>query len=331
MAWREIYWGGSAEAENAAFKRLAADINLAQEKARRAAGTAAVDRAFHAKPLLVTDKAELTFRSDLPADLTAGFARPGAHYPVTLRISNAANRPGPDNDPDMRGIALRVRVSGGGEHDLLATNYHVSHARNARQFVRFAVATAGGTPSRLLGIGELVFSEGPAETVRMLRNVSKARRKIDSVALETYWSRGAMRWGPSLAVRFLLRPIAAAPIGQKFGEDPDGLSKEVAARLGAGAVRFELALQRYVDERKTPIEDTAIAWEPNVAPIEPVGTLTIPQQDVNSAEACERARTINASAFNPWNTTDEFRPLGNLNRARKSVYAASAALRRSAG
>ncbi len=32
-------------------------------------------------------------------------------------------------------------------------------------------------------------------------------------------------------------------------------------------------------------------------------------------------------AFNPWNTTDEFRPLGNLNRARKAVYDASSAQR----
>ena len=32
-------------------------------------------------------------------------------------------------------------------------------------------------------------------------------------------------------------------------------------------------------------------------------------------------------AFNPWNTTDEFRPLGNLNRARKAVYDASSAHR----
>ena len=31
--------------------------------------------------------------------------------------------------------------------------------------------------------------------------------------------------------------------------------------------------------------------------------------------------------FDPWNTTDEFRPLGNLNRARKAVYDASAAHR----
>ena len=265
------------------------------------------------------------FRPDLPADLAAGFVQAGARYPVIVRISNAANRPGPDNAPDMRGIALRIKVSAIEQHDLLATNYHVSHARNARQFVRFAVATAGGTVSRLVGIAGLVFSEGLSETIRMLRNVAAARRKIKSVALETYWSRGAMLWGPNLAVRFLLRPAADAPLADpKFVADPEGLSKEAAARLAAGPIQFELCIQRFVDFKATPIEDTSIAWTSEATPI---ATLTIPQQDVNQPEARAMFRVINALAFNPWNTTDEFRPLGNLNRARKDVYDASAAHR----
>ena len=193
---------------------------------------------FTSKPLLATDNAELHFYANLPPELSAGYAQPDARYPVTVRISNAANRPGSDSDPDMRGIALRVRVSETERHDLLATNYPVSHARNARQFVNFAVATAGGTVSRVFGIGGLLFSEGPAETVRMLKNVKEARRKIDSVALETYWSRGAMRWGPTLAVRFLIRPLNAAPVAGNF-TGADSLSQEIATatRQRAGPVR----------------------------------------------------------------------------------------------
>src|SRR4051812_12662159 len=143
MSWVETYQDGSAEAEHLAFKALADDIMHAQLKARRAAGgdalVVAVDRAFHAKPLLAVDAAELHFRPDLPDSLTAGFGQADARYPVVVRFSNAANRPGPDNEPDMRGIALRIKVSPEEQHDLLATNYHVSHARNAGQFVRFAV------------------------------------------------------------------------------------------------------------------------------------------------------------------------------------------------
>ena len=48
--------------------------------------------------------------------------------------------------------------------------------------------------------------------------------------------------------------------------------------------------------------------------------LTIPAGDVSTVDALAQARVIDTMAFNPWNTTDEFRPLGNLNRARKAVY-----------
>ena len=70
MSWVEKYEGDGADAEHLAFKALADDIMHAQLKARRAAGgdalVVAVDRAFHAKPLLAVDTAELHFRPDLP-------------------------------------------------------------------------------------------------------------------------------------------------------------------------------------------------------------------------------------------------------------------------
>ena len=60
-----------------------------------------------------------------------------------VRFSNAAGTGQPDTKPDLRGVALRVQVSPEESHDLLMTNFPVSHARNARQFVEFAKATAG--------------------------------------------------------------------------------------------------------------------------------------------------------------------------------------------
>ena len=226
-------------------------------------------------------------------------------------------------------MALRVQVSPEESHDLLMTNYPVSHARDAHQFVEFAKATAGGSVSRLLGIVGLLRLFGLDETKRMLKNVMAARRrKVTSVATETYWSRGAMSWGPNLAVRYLLRPAPGtepAPAVPK--DDPSYLTNEATRRLLQGDVRLELCIQRYVDSASTPIEDTAVEWSERVSPPEPVAVLTIPGGDVSTVDALAQARIIDAMAFNPWNTTDEFRPLGNLNRARKAVYDAGAAHR----
>ncbi len=86
---------------------------------------------------------------------------------------------------------------------------------------------------------------------------------------------------------------------------------------------FELCLQLYVDEKNTPIEDTSIEWTETASPPIPVATLAISARDIDAVEARTAERLVDQLAFNPWYTTDQFRPLGNLNRARKQVYQAS--------
>ena len=82
-SWQETYAGGSAEAERREFDRLSIDIMRAQLRAKKASGSANVDRAFHAKAVLAVEDAELLFRDDLPDELTVGFAKPGSHYRAT--------------------------------------------------------------------------------------------------------------------------------------------------------------------------------------------------------------------------------------------------------
>jgi Animal haem peroxidase/Catalase len=332
-AWKETIVGGTPQAERAEFEQLAQDIMRMQVKNAKTASAHGVphgvDRAFHAKSTLATDRAELKFRDDLPSSLSHGFAQPGRVYPVVVRFSNAAGIGQSDAAQDLRGAALRVQVSPEESHDLLMTNFPVSYARNARQFVAFAVAMTGDRAEQVQGVLRLIRMFGLQETVRMLKNVSEGRRRtVCSVATETYWSRGAMRWGPTLAVRCLLRPAPdTAPGPHPARDDPDYLSTEAARRLAQGDVRFELCVQRYVDEHSTPIEDTAVRWSERVSPVEPVAVLTLARGDLSTDDALAQAQLIAAMAFNPWNTTDEFRPLGNLNRARKAVYDASSAQR----
>ena len=332
-AWKETLAGGTPQAERAEFEQLARDImrlQLRNAKTASAHGVPhAVDRTLHAKSTLATDRAELRFLKLLPADLSHGFAQPDRAYPAVVRFSNAAGTGQSDAAHDMRGVALRVQVSPEKSHDLLMTNFPVSYARNARQFVTFVVAMTGGPPAKLRGVLRLIRLFGPRETVRMLWNAWRSRRRtVRSVATQTYWSRGAMRWGPTLAVRYLLRPApGTADALRPPKDDPNYLSAEAARRLALGDIRFELCVQRYIGEDSTPIEDTAVRWRERVSPAEPVAVLTLAGGDLSTADALAQARLIDAMAFNPWNTTDEFRPLGNLNRARKAVYDASSAQR----
>jgi hypothetical protein len=323
--WRERYEGGSAEAERLIFDGLACeimDVQLANKKRERAGD---IQRTFHAKSALGVTNAKLRVLSDIPKNLQVEFAKPGAEYQTTVRLSNANGARHADYKKDMRGAALRIEVSPEEYHDFLATNFPVSHARNAHQFVAFAKAMAG---SKLLILPRLILSVGFFETIRMLRSVTTGAGVVDSLALETYWSRGAILWGDAGPVRFQLRPArGATEAAPASSTDCDFLHHEIADRLRAGDIRFDLLVQPYVDETRTPIEDAAVEWtEAASAPIA-VATLTIPQQDVDAAEGRTAERLVDELAFNPWNTTEAFRPLGNLNRARKAAYTASSAQR----
>ncbi|MFJ7043048.1 peroxidase family protein [Streptomyces sp. NPDC101112] len=327
----ERYEGGSPEAERLVFERLARELMEVQVRNRRAGG-GGVARAFHAKAPVAVENAWLRFHDDLPAALRVGFAQPGAEYPAVVRLSNASGIRQGDGSPDLRGAAIRVRVSDDESHDLLATSFPVSHAANAREFVAFAKAMAGARSPLHKAFGLLVklpLAVGFTTAGRMRRNVREAtRRSVNSLANETYWSRGAMLWGDAGPVRYLLRPAPGTPVSPAPDRrDPDFLHREFARRLGQADVAFDLCVQRYVDERRTPVEDASVEWKDAVAPAVPIARLTIPSQELDGAEARAAAGRVEDLIFNPWYTTDAFRPLGNINRARKAAYRASGAHR----
>ncbi len=322
---RETYQQ-SAPAESRVFARLAEQMLLVQHKNRQYASRLGVDRrtgrAFHEKATL-TVRAVLRFNPEpeLAPGLRVGFAQPDREYQAVVRFSNASGLIGPDRRRDLRGVAIRVFVEPEGvSHDLLMTNFPVSHARDATQFVQFARATAGGPLAKLPGAITLAFRAGLLETIRMYRIALKgAGRRVDSIATERYFSRGAIRWGADNAVRYSLVPLPAGqPAGRPDPKDPDYLRHEAERRLAAGPIRFTLQVQPFQDYLRTPIEDASIPWlESDSVPI-PVATLTIAQQIPENMEPVD---------FNPWNTTEDFQPLGNINRARKTAYDASAAYR----
>lgn len=328
----ERYVGGSPETERVLFDALARDLMRVQLKIKKRDGAAGVERTFHAKAILGVRNATLRFHSDLPEDLRVGFAQPGAEYPAIVRLSNASGSRRPDYAPDLRGAAVRIEAGPDEVHDLLMTNYPVSHAQHAREFVAFAQAMAGADTTLRRGVAlfaKLPMAVGWSAASRMRCNVmAGTRRPVRSLALETYWSRGAILWGDAGPVRYRLRPVDAPAAPPPSQTDPDYLGREIIGRLERSDAVFELCVQRYVDPARTPIENGAADWHERDAPVIPVATLVIPRQDLDTADARAVAARVDDLAFDPWNTTEAFRPLGNLNRARQATYQASSAHRR---
>ena len=102
------------------------------------------------------------------------------------------------------------------------------------------------------------------------------------------------------------------------------MRKELAARLKHGDVIFYFKIQRYVDAKKTPINNATKVWK---SPYETVAQLVIPRQDLETGEARAHKKLIENTALNPWNVFfSEFEPVGSTNRARQRAYQAGTAL-----
>ena len=73
-----------------------------------------------------------------------------------------------------------------------------------------------------------------------------------------------------------------------------------------------------------PIEDPTVEWSEKISPFESVARITVQPQDFDSREQnlfCDNL------SFNPWHALPEHRPIGGINRLRKSVYEAVSAYR----
>ncbi len=276
-------------------------------------------RPQHAKHLAVTRAAQFVVAQGLPHDLQVGFLIPGASYVCSVRFSNAGAMILADSEKDLRGCALKVTVADGKMHDFLMTNAEIHHAKTA---VEAMWASYGlyrpGKLKKLRGIIALALKFGPATALRIVGTLSvQVKRPIESLATESYWSRSPYRFG-SVVGKFRLAPDRQpSPVAANCND----LTEELCQKITQAPISFGFEIQRYADEATTPLEDSTQAWS---TAFERVATLTIPQgANLREFEAVE------ALVFNPWTVSGEdFEPLGNMNRARRQVYAASAAARR---
>ena len=330
---KEQYSGGSAEAEYKEFQQLARGIMQIQSKVRKRVSRHGVphpiQRAFHAKATLAVDDAELRFNDDLSADLRVGFAQPGAG----VSHDRALLERGRQRQARFRAGLARHRITDPGRRQ------HVTRfaGHQLSRFARPECPPVRGVRESDCGRSHFNGSRAraPGETVRNPRDRPHAgqrpnraqtagRQRRDPDVLEP--RRADVGAGAGRAV--FAAPSARRAAGSKTIQD----RPELPVHRGGpaprnGDIRFELCIQRYVNDQVTPIEDTAVEWKETHSPAEPVATLTIKQTDITSTDAQARAAAIEHLAFNPWNTTEDFRPLGNLNRARKAAYDASAAHR----
>jgi hypothetical protein len=322
-------FGETVAADEAAHFQGFADELVGIQSARAAENAGQISRALHVKQHLGA-VGELVVKA--PEGSRHGvFAMSGKSWPVYARFSNGGSRRQGDNDPDVRGFALKlvgvpgVKLIRGLEaeqtQDFLFIDAPVIPFRNPDEFMMFVRAAKDG-PAKLLP--RLISSFGFGRALGILWGAVTGK-KVKSYARHTFHTAAPIAFGKSAAKLALFPAETNAEAPAVKGNDY--LKQELSARLAQGPLSWSLRAQVFVDEATTPIEDTAVEW---TGPWIELATLNLPQQSTESARGKEISELVSQLSFDPWHATEEHRPLGAIMRARAVAYGASVIARKAA-
>ena len=179
---------------------------------------------------------------------TAGLECRATHFqepvPVRVRFSNGSGHPRRGDDgQDVRGMAVSFRLPDGTATDLLGQTAPRFPVRTIEEFLE--LVRAGVKPVLL----PLFLARHPRSVPALLANL-KAKSVVPphSYAEASYYPIHAYKWiapsGRESWVRYRFLPLATERdrLPQTF-TGKDRLQDEMAARLAAGPVRFELSVQ----------------------------------------------------------------------------------------
>ena len=340
--WQETPVGGSAEAERVEFERWRARSCACSSPTRRRPARSGVphgvDRAFHAKVDARRRRRRAALPRRCPPSCEVGFAQPGRGLPDLVRVLQ--RRPAPASPtPSPTCAASRCASTSPTRSARPADDELPGLARPRRPAVRRVrrrPPPAARSPQVARPRAAGACCSARARRCGCSRNVLRRPRPHGRAASRPRPTGAAARCagaGRSPSATCCARRPARRRRRAPPPDDPDYLStrgRRAGSRSGDVALR---AVRPALRRREAHADRGHRRRVDRARPRRrvPVAVLTIlPPRDLDRPSTrSRRRRVVDALAFNPWNTTDEFRPLGNLNRARKAAY--DAELRAPAG
>lgn len=264
--------------------------------------------------------AEFIVPGDLPSDLKVGlFARPHT-YPARIRFAHASTDT--DKEKDVRGMSIKVLgvtgenlTPGETTQDFVLNSHPVMMVGNSEDFLELLRAHEAG------GLKQAAFFVSHPHAAA----VALASRQHHTSHLETsYWSTTPYLFGARRAVKYIVKPATdkTTPLPEPLTDHY--LRDRLASHLAHDEAVFTFYVQFQTDAEKMPIEDASVEWKEHDSPYIAVARIRIPPQAMAGPEqisSCERM------TFNPWHALADHRPIGNYNRARKTIYQTMAAFR----
>jgi hypothetical protein len=300
-------------------------------------------RSVHAKSHALLG-GTLTVEPNLPPSLAQGLFSKSRSYSCVMRFSTIPGDVLDDKVSVPRGLAFKVL---GVEGERLSG----SESETTQDFVfgngeTFSVSTA----AKFLGsLRLLAQTTDRAEWAKKLLSVLTRglERGLEAVgtnspvlmtfggyphtnpASDTYFSQTPYRYGDYVS-KFCLVPVSQNLIALKdqavdLSGGPDGLRKAMRRTFAEQGGKWELRAQLLTNLLTIPIEDPSLAWPVSESPYLAIARLEV---DPQSAWTIARAKAVDDQmAFSPWHGLAAHRPLGSVNRVRKSIYESSVARR----
>jgi hypothetical protein len=284
-------------------------------------------RGFHSKQIACL-KGTFTVSSGIDPALAKGIFKPNETYQILGRYSGGSSIVKPDSEPDVHGLSLKLLNIPGPKLltpdsrsvDLTMTNSPTFSTKTSSNFIELAktlhARNAGGGVKAKLAV-PLFALKHPVAAARIKAVTEK---KIGDLSLEPFWSGGAFRIGPDQAMKFRVQACQDEKVNIPKDLSDEHFRDTMQARLNNQDICYNFYVQLQKDPYKQPIENPQEVWEENETPSIQLATikLTKGQQILNQADTCEQI------VFHPWNTIEDHRPLGEVNRSRKLIYSSSA-------
>ncbi len=308
-------------------------------------------------------KATFTINPDLGPEYQVGlFAEPGKQFDAVIRFSNAAALVGPDTtetkiDPKTkqevpveehgsRGMAIKVLDVGGevliddnGAHnqDFLMINQPMFAFANTEDYLRL--------DRILLQDNDMadrfflpVFVPDPSVTDEQKQRIATSLNIVKEDIQKTdvgnplgvqYFSAAPFLFGLDRVMKFSAKPYneELPPKHSPPKPRPDNYLRDALTETmnRNEPLQFDFMLQIRdgsddFGENNELIENASTKWDDDFVSVAKI-TIPAPQPEVDSEENKAHCEQL---AFTPWHSLVEHKPIGSINRLRKSVYQASA-------
>jgi hypothetical protein len=265
-------------------------------------------------------RADFTVAADLPDELRVGvFVAPRA-FPAWIRFASATDTP--DTKKDFRGMSIKLMqvdgntLLGGGNasgetHDFVLNSHPVLFVGTPEDFRDFVDYNLNSSP--------LLFFLNPFNPhLKELRIVRAGRQHHASHLSIPYWSTTPYLFGEGRAVKYAAMPCDRNREWELPDELTDGYLRDaMREQLANEGVCFDFMVQFQLDAEQMPVEDATVDWDEALSPFRTVARIDIPAQSFESPRQMAFCENL---AFNPWRSLPEHRPLGGINRVRKSLY-----------